>query len=380
MNTRESETSPRARVAFFGSDCDIVIGQRNCADSEEVLVKLNDSIDASQNDFTQTAIYRQLKPLFACMKMFGLYFVRVKPSRGKSYTEPIALFCFIVNTMAILNVVRSFTVFRLSDKFDNIMFQRLLFSIWSTECALKGSLMIWNCLKTNGLPNFFNQWSRVCQDARISKVCLFMMKKYIILSFLFIFVNSVVFTVSLTHVPILRYVYLEVVWRNASQFDDVILFVFKSVLTFLAILNSSSSIFPVSLFVILSFAVGKRLKKFSDNLRRASYQDDFHENIEEFRIQHEKLRGLVKNLDEIFSPLLAAVYFANIPMFCLVLYTLLSSLHSHLCIVLINLFWLSFILLQLTIVSVTASWIKEMVCCKYLLELQVLSIQKTGNI
>ncbi|XP_052798264.1 uncharacterized protein LOC128230217 isoform X2 [Mya arenaria] len=347
-------TTRKCARAVFDSNCDITIPAcQHMAD-----VNLEESGEPPSDDYSQTAIYRQLRPLLMCMKLFGLYFFRSRKENGKFYTEGTFVYCLFVNVLAVLNVVRSFTVFRIKDEFDNVLFQKLLFAIWSTECAFKTSLLLWNCYKNNGLPKFFRQWATVCNNANISKVCLYMMMKYIVLSFLFIFVNSVVFTLILVYVPVLRHIYLEVIWRNAADYENVVCF--QAMLSFLSVLNSSASIFPASLFVVLSFAVGKRFKKFSCKLEKAIECDLFHAQIEDFRIAYEDLSGLVETLDEIFSPLLAAVYFANIPMFCLVLYTTLSSIDIHLSIVLINLFWLSFILLQMTLVSLTAVWINVM--------------------
>ena len=296
--------------------------------SYETSVELEHCMDGQICDYTKTEIYRQLRPLLICLRMFGLYFLRTVNAKGHAYMEPIALYCFFVFFLNALNVIRSFTLYKVGDTFDNVMVQRVLFTIWSTECAFKATLFMRNCYIQKGFPRFFSEWDSICGSVKLSNVSLFMMKKYIALSFLFIIVNSVVFTLILIYVPVLESIYLEVVWKNALEYSNVIYF-----------------------------------KKFNDELLTTIAAGDFHDRLEDFRIRHQKLCSLVEILDHIFAPFLAAVYLANIPMFCLTLYTMVTTLNIHLSLVLINLFWLSFILLQMTIVSVTAAWVNVKVSC-----------------
>ncbi|XP_052798262.1 uncharacterized protein LOC128230217 isoform X1 [Mya arenaria] len=321
----------------------------------ETALDIDPGAENTCTNFANTEIYRQLRPLLICMRLFGLFFRRTIDTKGRPYMEPVVMYCFIVNFLNVLNAIRSFTVYSSSDEFDSVMVQKLLFTIWSSECTFKGLLLMWNCYKQDGLPKFFLEWDAVCGNVKLSKVCMFMMKKYIFLSFIFIGVNSIVFTLTLIYVPMLETIYLEVVWKNALEFKNNLHF--KMILTFLAVLNSSSSMFPMSLFIVLSFAIGRRLKKYTDELVLAMSFEGFNEKLEDFRIRHQNLCKIVHILDSIFAPMLAAVYIANIPMFCLVLYTMVTTLDLHLSILLINLFWLSFILLQMTLVSITAAWV-----------------------
>jgi len=314
-----------------------------------------ESRDNGYRDYCKTKLYQELRPLLVCLRMFGLFFRRTVDGEGRSYMEPVVLWCFLISFTLCLNVVRSFTVYRLTDDFDNVMVQKLLFTIWSAECAFKGVLFFWICFKKKALQRFFKEWDSTCGNTRLDRMSLILMKKYIILTFLFIICNSIVFTLILMYVPVLEKIYLEVIWRNAVNFDNKI--IFKITMSVLAMLNSASSMFPVSVFVVLSCAVGKRLKVFTDELVDAIAADDFHGRIEDFRLRHQNLCILVDLLDKIFAPMLAVIYIANIPMFCLVLYTMVVTIDIHISLVLINLFWLCFILLQLTIVSITAAWV-----------------------
>lgn len=324
--------------------------------NNDARVELEPGTTYEYNDYSGMEIYKQVRPLLICMRIFGLFFKRtIYRGRKRPYMEPVVLYCFVVNFVLVLNVIRSFTVYRMADSFDNVLVQKVLFTIWSTECAFKGLMVMWNCFNQNGLPKFFREWDSTCGNIKLDKMCHIMMTKFIVLSFIFIIFNSVIFSLILLYVPILENIYLEVVWKNAVKFENQL--IFKTVLGVLAVLNSSSSMFPVSLFVVLSFAVGKQLKRFTDDLTTAIADDDFHGRMEDFRLRHQRLCQLVDILDHIFAPMIAAVFTANIPMFCLVLYTMVTTLNIHISLVLINLFWLCFILLQMTIVFVTAAYV-----------------------
>ena len=306
-------------------------------------------------DFSRAEIYKQLRPLLICMRIFGLYFKRTVGRNRKSKTECVALFCGLINLVMICNVIRSFSVYRVGDMFDAVLVQRVLFTIWSSECATKGLLLMWYCYKQNGLPQFFREWAVTCNNARIGSLALTMMRKFIVLSVVFILFNSVGFTIIIMYVPVLGDIYHEVVWRHADQFEDQL--VFKIVLGIFAVLNSSFSMFPVSLYVVLTLAISKQMKKFSNELETAISDNEFHGNIQELRLRHMNLCNMVGILDRVFSPMIGAVFSANIPMFCLVLFTMVTSNNVHVSLVLINLFWLSFILLQMFIVSIAAAYV-----------------------
>ena len=307
------------------------------------------------SDDDETKVYKQLRPLLILMKLFGLYYRREIGKFGKLRTEKCMFYCLFISFLMIVNVIRSFSVYRFGDAFNHALVQKVLFTIWSTECTLKGIILFRSCYRQKDLPYFFTEWKHISQNTPLDKWGLLMMKKYIFLTFLFLMVNSVMFLLILQYVPVLNDIYLEVVWRDALQFASGA--VFNAVFGLLAVLNSTSSMFPVSLFVVLSCAVGKQLSDFNDELTSLTNDDEFHGKFEEFRLRHQNLCRLVGILDRIFSPMIAAVYCANIPMFCLVLYTMISSTDIHISLVLLNFFWLCFILLQMSIVSFTAAWV-----------------------
>ena len=317
------------------------------------------AIKDEDDNYTDLKAYKQLCPLLSLMRIFGLYFKRCHNKHGHLRTECWMVYCMLISCVMILNVLRSFTVYRFGDEFNHALVQKLLFTIWSSECALKGILLIVFCYRMDGLPQFFKKWKSTCHNVRLDKLCLLMMKKYIFLTFLFMLANSVVFILVLMYVPILDNIYLEVVWRDALMYGKK--WIFKTVLGVFAILLSTSSMLPVSLFVVLSCAVGKEMNQFTKGLVAAMYDEDFHGKFEDFRLRHQNLATLVDILDRIFAPMIAAVYSANIPMFCLVLYTMVTSIEIHLSLLLINVFWLGFILLQMTIVSITAAWVNVQV-------------------
>ena len=304
-------------------------------------------------------VYRQLRPLLTLMKIFGLYYKRCVDKYGNTRHERWLYYCLFILSINVFNVLRSFSVYRIGDHFNQPLVQKLLFTIWSTECALKAIIMIKSCYRQNGLPHFFEKWNTICHNAPLDRVCLLMMKKYMVATFLFLLANSLVFILVLQYVPVLNDIYLEVVWRGALKFGHAA--VFNIYLGVFAVVLSTSSMLPVSLFVVLSCAVGKQLSKFKGDLKLSVREDDFHGKFEELRVRHQNLSLLIDILDRIFAPMIAACYFANIPMFCLVLYTMVTSTNIHISLVLINFFWLCFILLQMAIVSTTAAWVHSQV-------------------
>ncbi|XP_052798265.1 uncharacterized protein LOC128230217 isoform X3 [Mya arenaria] len=135
----------------------------------ETALDIDPGAENTCTNFANTEIYRQLRPLLICMRLFGLFFRRTIDTKGRPYMEPVVMYCFIVNFLNVLNAIRSFTVYSSSDEFDSVMVQKLLFTIWSSECTFKGLLLMWNCYKQDGLPKFFLEWDAVCGNVKLSK-------------------------------------------------------------------------------------------------------------------------------------------------------------------------------------------------------------------
>ncbi|KAL3842230.1 hypothetical protein ACJMK2_020269 [Sinanodonta woodiana] len=323
----------------------------------EKVVMESDQQDG-KSDFRKTKMYRQLRPLLVCMRLFGLYFTRAKTLDGKLQTEKVVWWCAFVSVFMIVNVIRSMTTFYIGESYEHPFFQKAMFLIWSSECTLKVVVLFIFCYRQDGLPEYFTLWSKMCHGIGLDKFCKLLLIKAIVATWIFIIFNSVVFTLVLIYVPILDDIYLEVSWRHANLYRTK--YQFKMLLGGLAIFNSSSSLFPIALYTILCFALGLQFQKLTKELSSAiSNEGHLEGNLEDFRLRHEDLCSLVTTLNRVYMPIIAAAYAANIPMFCIVMYTLIYSIDIHISIVLINLFWLTFLLMHLLIISSVAAWLSS---------------------
>ncbi|KAK3597635.1 hypothetical protein CHS0354_030189 [Potamilus streckersoni] len=313
-----------------------------------------------KSDFRKTKMYRQLRPLLVCMRLFGLYFTRTKTRDGKLKTEKFIWWCAFVSLFMIVNVLRSMTTFHVGEGYEHPFFQKAMFLIWSAECTLKVVVLCIFCYRQDGFPEYFSTWSRICHGVGLGKFGKLLLIKAIVATWIFIIGNSVVFTLVLIYVPVLENIYLEVSWRYAYLYETK--YQFKILLGGLAIFNSSSSLFPIALYTILCSTLGLQFQKLTKELSSAiSKEGHLEGNLEDFRLRHEDLCSLVTTLNRIYMPIIAAAYAANIPMFCIVMYTLIYSVDIHISLLLINLFWLTFLLMHLLIISSVAAWLSSQV-------------------
>ncbi|KAK3597634.1 hypothetical protein CHS0354_030187, partial [Potamilus streckersoni] len=256
----------------------------------------------------------------------------------------------------IVNVLRSVSIFYVGEGYEHQFFQKVMFLIWSAECTVKVVVLFIYCYRQDGFPEYFTTWNEICHGVGLDKFCKSLLTKTIVATWIFIIGNSVVFTLVLIYVPVLENIFLEVIWRHGNLYETKLQF--KIMLGGLAIFMSSSSFFPIALYTVLSIALGLQFQKLTKELSsEISKEGHLEGNLEDFRLRHEDLCSLVDILNRIYMSIIAAAYAANIPMFCIVMYTLIHSIGIHVSLLLINLFWLTFMLLHLLIISSVAAWL-----------------------
>ena len=123
-------------------------------------------------DDSEIKVYRQLRPLLILMKLFGLYFRRATNKFGKLRTDKCIWYCLFISFLMIVNVIRSFSVYRFGDAFNHALVQKVMFTIWSTECTLKGIILFRACYRQKDLPYFFIEWKHISQNTPLDNgVC-----------------------------------------------------------------------------------------------------------------------------------------------------------------------------------------------------------------
>lgn len=87
----------------------------------------------------------------------------------------------------------------------------------------------------------------------------------------------------------------------------------------------------------------------------------FTEDLEKFRIMHQKRCKLVEDADDSFKYYIANTYATNVPLLCLLLYSLVYDESGSISFRFINTFRILYVFLQMMVVSVAATLINSQV-------------------
>ena len=96
-------------------------------------------------------------------------------------------------------------------------------------------------------------------------------------------------------------------------------------------------------------------------LEKIRQDGSFVDDLEKFRITHQKRCKLVEDADSMFKYYIANTYMTNVPLLCMLLYVIVYAEDSDVSYRLINAFRLFYVLVQMTVVSVAATLINNQV-------------------
>ena len=96
-------------------------------------------------------------------------------------------------------------------------------------------------------------------------------------------------------------------------------------------------------------------------LMKIKEDGQFTDDLEKFRIMHQKRCTLVQDADSSFKYYIANTYATNVPLLCLLLYNLVYDESNSLSYRFINTFRILYVFLQMMVVSVAATLINNQV-------------------
>ena len=89
----------------------------------------------------------------------------------------------------------------------------------------------------------------------------------------------------------------------------------------------------------------------------------FADDVEKFRISHQRRCKLVAYADQIFKYYIANTYLTNVPLLCLLLYSIVyADEESDVAYRVISAFRLIYVFMQMMVLSAAATMINAMVC------------------
>lgn len=336
--------------AFEKNDAEVIaaIAKRDSRENETERMK----------DFTKSDLYNFLTPLILWLKFNGLYHRR--SAEAKLCENGYFLFSVIYIALLAINAIRTLTVYNVNDDFDQILFFKFQMSLYSVEMMCHSLIMLRAWYSENGLRYLIMQW-QVLYDGKnlLERPDKIFLLQSVIVSLLYAICNSLGIISSSFAVPDLEELFVSTTWPGALQMENKL--GPKVLLWGYTALTSNGALFTSALMCSLCFVISRRFDGLNKELSEVvGNMDQSQTQIEDIRAHHQALANIVATLDRVFSPFIAVVYIIHIPMFCVILYNLIySTLHiSH---TVLSVFWLTFLLLHLSTISVMAAVVNDAV-------------------
>ena len=292
-------------------------------------------------DWSHVPLYCLMCPLFACLKVFGLFhvtvlicpFSNVRIKKGKcSFLHIYQLSMLLLHW---LNFLRLIAVYQSDDKFDGYLFFKVSMHCFYFECAFYPTMLYCSIANPKSLPEFFRLWkafSGGCSDAERMKCYGFRFRKIVRISVFISVCLVVINTVSIGFFLLIP---------DAQKEAGVILFPFapdgdhaltaKIAFILIHLFVNAAFVLPLTAFFLfacaLLFEFSAFTRDFSGNVtERGRFGGDF----EKFRSRHQRICDLLAVTDRTFQHMILAVYAITIAKACFIGYTIIEGLSSGL--------------------------------------------------
>lgn len=331
-------------------------------------------------------LYDVMRPLFLAMKCFGIFFIRPqgealfqRKRKGGilSTWTTLQVYCIIICMVLAINMLRSLSSFRGQDSFGNILFFKLYWSIMWYECASRALLNVRMCwLKKANLQDLFLTIERICYSDGIIPYEESMrktLKVYLFSSFFLVFCYVIVAACGFFIHTEMSVIFDMVLLPFSASAPGII--AWEIIVLLILFLGRSISSLTLIFLNMVSFILYKEFEYLCRTLTMKIRDDgQFMDDLEKFRIMHQNRCKLVEQMDQLFKYYMANTFMTNIPLMCILFYSIINSADQYLSSRILGIFYLGSSIFQMVSVSVPATRICTQVIFWYLRRLGSVSL------
>ena len=337
---------------------------------------LQDHADGGASDLqsiTDSLLYAKLHPILVCMSAVGIFYVR-RPRRTHGHnpfqllrnSSPLQIYCGGVVVALVLNFARSLTVFgRGPNDFDDTLFFKLMIVISFYESASRSVLANVACRRRkNGLQTLFHSIDRTCYPDGIipyEQSLRFWVRAFLALTLVLGGLN-----VSMTAYGMFAPADIRTLfdlYLSPVPVDVTGVLAFKIFVLALTVVNSCVAILSLAFFTVICYVLYKEFEYLCRTFAMKIRDDGaFGDDLERFRIRHQRRCKLVEETDQIFKYYIANTYMTNLPLICLLLYTVVYSKDYQMAHRIISSVQCTYVTIQMMIMSIIAIMINTKVC------------------
>ena len=273
-------------------------------------------------------LYDMMKPLFFCMKVSGIFFIKRKRSQEpgiKGWLRNCTLlqaYCLFICSVLLINFLRFFAAFDGLDNFDSVLFFKFLIAIFFYEAMSRAFLAYYSCIKKRGLTELFLLMEKTCYSDGIVPYEVSLkrtMHALLVLTVIMSGTNVSVVAYGMLGSADVQHLFNQYLVPIPSDLPGIL--AFKVFLIFITLINSVVATLSLTFFSIICFINYKEFEYLCRTFHMKIKDDgSFQDDIEKFRIRHQCRCKVIQETDQIFKFYIANTYLTNIPLLCLLLY------------------------------------------------------------
>ena len=315
--------------------------------------------------YMNSASFTSLKPLWYSLQLFGLFFPRVYKEDHFSGNLTLKhgawrLYATVVLVIIWINALRMFATFNSDDVFGSLLFMKLIMTSFAINCALYCTACYYACHSYDCLPSFFLKLKDCYWDLNLRSAIICIPLAWIgalmaiVAGFYMIWAPGLPDSFSLAPFP------ADVPYAEVIKVVLSVIQCYTSMIWFLS--QAYAYIFCAGLYKIFQLYN----KSFRGNLTE---QGTFHNNMQMFRLRHQKIVRMVGHCDNFLRIYIAATYITDIATICLILYNMIWDETVTVNAIMFSsyIYWLGLFSVSLVIASIGAALVNHAVSTQWLI-------------
>jgi hypothetical protein len=237
-------------------------------------------------------------------------------------------YCSFILIILIINFLRTLPALSSLSSFDNVFFFKLLMIIFFYEAASRALIALLSCFrKKGGLQEFYLNIDSVCYSDHIipyEDSLRHAMTGFLVMSLFLTVCNVGVMFYGFFGPSEVRDLFDLYLIPVPADLPGILAFkLFNVLLTFI---NSAVALLSLSFYSITCYVLYKEFEYLCRTFAMKIKEDGtFVDDLEKFRLRHQKRCKLVEDADQLFKSYIANTYLTNIPLLCLLLYSIVYT-------------------------------------------------------
>ena len=294
--------------------------------------------------YTNTRMYKAMKPLFISLRIFGLYYSRkcgmlkecarksrskrfgedYKKNAGQHFPTPSMFYSMFLLVLFIVNYFRLFTMFAGQSIVIGVdLFTKCVTVAWFTLSSLNFVMFFRAAFRYEGIPKFFIEWDKILQSSsmgidHIEKGVKRMTWITVIVIWMIMLIGS-----TLIIYPVIAYPSLTETILVPFTPDHPYAWIMKIIVCVFQPLINAPWTFAIGYDFMFCFVLYKMFENWANDFRKKCATGMSSSEFEQLQLQHQRICRLVGHVDEFLSLYKATCFICSIAVLLFIMYILI---------------------------------------------------------